>query len=402
MLSAIKESQDYIKLATSLLPVFAKTAVERDKEGGTAKYERDRLRQSGLLKLVIPERYGRLGETWITTLKIVREFAKVDSSIAHLFGYHHLQVITPHLYGSLEQKQNYYSWTARNNWFWGNALNPLDQRLILTPDGQNFRLNGIKSFCSGAKDSDMLTVSALPAGESKPVVVAIPTFSHGITIHDDWDNIGQRQTDSGSVSFSNVLVKKFEILASPEILGSPFAALRIHISHLVRANILLGIALGAFEQAKKYTTSETKPWLTSGVESATADPYILQTYGNLWVNLSAASVLTDQAAEKFQIAWERDTKLTADEFGESAIAITTATAFATRIGLEVSSQIFEVMGARATAKEYGFDRYWRNLRTLTLHDPLAYKVREVGKWALNQEFPLRVSRNGRNEGDEKN
>lgn len=388
MPTAIKESQDYITLATALAQEFDRNAVERDKQGGTAKYERASLRRSGLLKLIIPQEYGGLGATWITALEIIREFAKVDSSIAHLLGYHYLQVITPHLYGTPEQKENYYTWTARNNWFWGNALNPLDTRLTLTPNGYNLRLHGIKSFCSGAKDSDMLTVSALLPGESKPVVVAIPTFSHGITIHNDWDNIGQRQTDSGSVSFSNVLVKETEILAAPESLNSPFAALRIYISHLVRANIILGIALGAFAQAKEYTTNKTKPWITSGVESATTDPYILQTYGRMWVDLQAVTLLTNQAAVKFQAAWERGIELTDVEFGETAISITTAITFATKVGLEVTSQIFEVMGANATASEYGFDRYWRNLRSLTLHDPLAYKVQEVGKWVLNQELPV--------------
>ncbi|MBF9266412.1 monooxygenase, partial [Acidovorax cattleyae] len=33
------------------------------------------------------------------------------------------------------------------------------------------------------------------------------------------------------------------------------------------------------------------------------------------------------------------------------------------------------------------DRHWRNLRTHTLHDPLAYKLRELGEWALQQRHP---------------
>ncbi|WP_339381395.1 hypothetical protein [Brasilonema sp. UFV-L1] len=49
--------------------------------------------------------------------------------------------------------------------------------------------------------------------------------------------------------------------------------------------------------------------------------------------------------------------------------------------------IFEAMGARATSAQYGFDRYWRNLRTFTLHDPVDYKVRDLGNWALNNESP---------------
>jgi alkylation response protein AidB-like acyl-CoA dehydrogenase len=45
------------------------------------------------------------------------------------------------------------------------------------------------------------------------------------------------------------------------------------------------------------------------------------------------------------------------------------------------------MGTRSTASKYGFDRYWRDLRTFTLHDPVDYKLRDIGNWILNQELP---------------
>jgi hypothetical protein len=44
-------------------------------------------------------------------------------------------------------------------------------------------------------------------------------------------------------------------------------------------------------------------------------------------------------------------------------------------------------GARATHGELRLDRHWRNLRTHTLHDPLAYKIREIGEWALKRTYP---------------
>jgi len=34
-----------------------------------------------------------------------------------------------------------------------------------------------------------------------------------------------------------------------------------------------------------------------------------------------------------------------------------------------------------------FDRFWRNLRTHTLHDPVDYKLRELGRFALLDEIP---------------
>lgn len=71
-----------------------------------------------------------------------------------------------------------------------------------------------------------------------------------------------------------------------------------------------------------------------------------------------------------------------------AIAVATAKTLATQVGLAITSEMFELMGARATANVYGFDRYWRNLRTLTLHDPTDYKLRDLGDWVLNGQPPL--------------
>lgn len=380
-----KTSQDYLALATALAEEFATTAVERDAKGGTPKQERDRIRQSGLLKLIIPKEYGGLGETWITTLKISRELAKVDSSIAHVFSYHHLGVIIPHIFGTTIQKECYYSNTIQNNWFWCNALNPLDRRTTLTPDGNNFRLNGVKSFCSGSKDSDILPITA--TNNNEITILAIPTQRQGINIQDDWDNMGQRQTDSGSIVFDNVVVYADEILAVRDRSSTPFNTIRACLTQLNLANIYLGIAQGALAAAKQYTRTNSKPWLTSGVESATVDPYILQHYGNMWVDLQGATCLTDIAGELLQKAWEQEWALSEEQRGECAIAIATAKVAATKVGLDITSRMFEVMGARATTGKYSFDRYWRNLRTFTLHDPIDYKVQDIGNWVLNEQLP---------------
>jgi alkylation response protein AidB-like acyl-CoA dehydrogenase len=382
---AIKESTDYCAIASALAQEFAETAVERDAKGGTPKYERDKLRESGLLKLIVPQEYGGVGQTWSYTLKIVRDFAKVDSSIAHLFSYHFLGVIAPHIFGNTEQKERYYTETIQNNWFWCNGFNPLDRRVSLTPEGNKFRLNGTKSFCSGSVDSDLIPVSVVQAGVTGFRIVIVPTQREGVIVNDDWDNMGQRQTNSGSITFQNVLIEENEIL-TPNSDAGVFKTIRSCLTQITFANIYLGIAQGALEAAKDYTQTQTRAWLTSGVDSATQDPYILHHYGEMWVNLQAATLLTDKAGEVVDAAWEKQQQLTDKERGECALAIATAKVATTKVGLDITSRIFEVMGARATASKYGFDRYWRNLRTFTLHDPVDYKVRAVGNWALNGQL----------------
>jgi alkylation response protein AidB-like acyl-CoA dehydrogenase len=69
------------------------------------------------------------------------------------------------------------------------------------------------------------------------------------------------------------------------------------------------------------------------------------------------------------------------------VRVAAVKARATDVSLEITSTVFEALGARATASKYGFDRFWRNVRTHTLHDPVAYKRREVGRWVLTGELP---------------
>ena len=375
--------------AEQLAHTFAQTAVERDQRGGTAKVERDLLRESGLLNVVIPPELGGWGMDWPDTLKIVRLFARVDSSIAHLFGFQHLMLASVLLYGSSAQSDWLFAETVRNKWFWGNALNPLDKRTILTPSQHDgYVLNGRKSFCSGAVDSDMLLVSGIRGQDQKFMVAAIPSSREGIRIHNDWDSIGQRQTDSGTVEFHDVRVAGDEFLLTPGPLGSMRASLRSCIAQLIFSNVFLGLTEGAFAEARDYTRAQTRPWIAAiGIESASQDPYILEHYGRFFVHLQAAQALTDIAGESLQRAWDSGEAVTENQRGRCSIDVAAAKATTTKVGLEITGEMFEVMGARAAAAPARLDRYWRNLRTHTLHDPVDYKFRELGDWALNRKLP---------------
>ncbi|WP_285429018.1 acyl-CoA dehydrogenase family protein [Pseudomonas sp. lyk4-R2A-8] len=377
-----------LQTAKLLAAEFALTAVKRDEHGGTPKTERDALRQSGLLALSIPAQYGGLGATWSSTLAVVREFAKVDSSIAHIFGFHHLMLATVRLFSRPDQWQPWFEQTARKNWFWGNALNPLDTRTVVKDFGGWREFSGKKSFCSGASDSQMLIASAVDENAGgKLLIAAIPSGRSGITLHNDWNNIGQRQTDSGSASFERVRVEESELLLDPGPLSTPFACLRPLIAQLTFTHMFLGIAEGAFAEARHYTLTESRPWHKSGAQGVDQDPYVLHHYGEFWVALESVRLLVERAADLLDEAWAKGPALGEKQRGQLAIAIATAKVAATRQGLDLCSRLFEVTGARSTHASLRLDRHWRNLRTQTLHDPVDYKLHELGDWALNQSLP---------------
>jgi alkylation response protein AidB-like acyl-CoA dehydrogenase len=354
------------KIAERLAADFAQTAIERDRKGGTAKRERDLLRESGLLSLLVPQELGGNGSDWPEILGIVR---------------------TIELFGSNTQRNFYFQETARNRWFWGNALNPLDLGTHIIKAGDRYVINGRKGFCSGATDSDHLVISAWDPLQSKLIVAVIPSNRPGLRIKQDWDNFGQRQTDSGTVEFADLDLHEEEILRSPGPLGSIRASLRPCIAQLILSNIYLGLAEGALGEARNYTLAQTRPWITSGVASPSEDPYILTNYGNMYLELQAARALTDRAAETLQRTWEMGEGVSENSRGRVALDIAAAKATTTRASLDVTNRMFEVMGSRATTGSARLDRFWRNVRTHTLHDPVDYKIRELGDWVLNRNIP---------------
>jgi alkylation response protein AidB-like acyl-CoA dehydrogenase len=364
---------------------LAESAVERDRRGGHAQAERELIRDSGLLALAIPQRFDGQERPWPDIYRITRHLAAADSSLAHLFAFNHLQVATILLHGSAEQQRYWLSRAVRERWFWGNATNGRDLGLRLQAREEHFELNGRKSFCSGALGSDALVVSA-PRGASatERVFLVLPAQRDGLAINDDWDAFGQRQTDSGTVQFDNVFVDRDELLTSGG--QSPRSSLRVCVSQLILTQLYLGNAQGALDGALRYTREQARPWPGAGVVEATADPFIQKRYGELWLLYRGALLQAELAAERLQQAWDKPA-LGAAERGDVALLIAEARVAAARAALEITSQVFEAMGARATASRYGFDRFWRNVRVHSLHDPLDYKVRDIGQWLTSGVAP---------------
>ncbi|MER9293158.1 hypothetical protein NKI71_23255 [Mesorhizobium sp. M0510] len=159
------------------------------------------------------------------------------------------------------------------------------------------------------------------------------------------------------------------------------------IVHAAFGELYLGTALAALEDARDYITQRGRPWLSSPAKKASEDTLVVERFGRLSIALASAQALADAAGEAVQRAFERGRDLTAEERGRAAAIAYQSKVHSTEVALEVTSRIFELTGARSTARSFGFDRYWRNVRTHSLHDPVHYKVLEVGDFALNGRVP---------------
>ncbi|NEP16287.1 MAG: monooxygenase [Leptolyngbya sp. SIO4C1] len=381
------EIKDAFAIAAEVSQQLAANAVAQDLAADIPTEEVSLLKQSGLLLLGIPRTYGGAGATFPELYQITRILAQAQGSVGQLYANHITLIHMAAALGRPGQAEDYYRLTADQNLFWANAFNALDQRLKIEPADDGFRVNGTKSFGTGVVCADINAFTAVQAGVDAPVVFVIPKERAGVSYNYDWNNMGQRRTASGSYTFENVWVAPEEIVGPPPLPEGGFPTLIFLVAQISKIYTYLGIAEGALTAAKNYTSTQSRPWLTSGVEKATQDPYILHRYGEYWTELQAALALANQTASALQTAWEKGTEVTAAERGELAILVAAAKATAIKTGLTITNHMFDLMGARATAARYGFDRYWRDLRTFSLHDPIDYKFKHIGNWLLNQEYP---------------
>lgn len=365
------------------------TAADRDRASQAPRAEVELLREHDLLQAQEPVEYGGAGLSYAQAAQVTRRIARGDTSIAHLIGYHYAQTRIDRLFGTPEQADAQSRANGERRLFWGGVQNPRGgSGLELTRDGDGFRLNGHRTFASGASLGDQLSITATLDGNL--AFVSIPGGREGFVTLDNWDNMGQRLTDSGGVELHNVRVERAEILGPDPIGGrepTPYQTLVTPHWQLAFVNFYIGTAQGAIEEALEWTRAHASPWETSGVERASDDAYILERVGEIVSEVRAAALLADRAGQALQAALDIGPVLTANERAEAAVAVYEAKVVTTKVALDAASRLFEVQGARATTAAYGFDRHWRNLRTHTVHDPVAYKAREVGDWVLNRRAP---------------
>ncbi|MGP5725476.1 acyl-CoA dehydrogenase family protein [Arthrobacter rhombi] len=381
----------WITRAEEVGAILAQDAVERDRAGATPREEVRLLKESRLTLLLGPVAHGGGGQQWTTALRAIRAVSAGDASIGQLLGYHLLWAWAARLVGTDAQITAVEELYTTGNLFFGGAVNPRDHDLTIQDRGASLVFTGRKSFSTGARVSDLVVLEgALPGGDH--VFAIVPTAQEGIVFAGDWDNLGQRLSESGGVSITGVEVGWDQAAGYVDQQFQPlvYNTLNLPLTQQIFTAIYLGIAEGALATAGTYTREKTRAWPygSDPKDSATEDPYILQAYGELRSRLWAGQALAEAVdAELSGLLHAPRGQLTADERGQVAVRVAAAKQVANDVALETTNRIFELTGARATSNKVGLDIYWRNIRTHSLHDPVAHKKREVGEYELLGRLP---------------
>ncbi|WGS51715.1 SfnB family sulfur acquisition oxidoreductase [Paraburkholderia sp. D15] len=391
-------ADDAAALAASLelAAIFAEDAAVRDRERRLPWAELDLWSNSGLGAITVPREYGGADVSFATLADVFVNLCAADPALGQIPQNHFGVLGVLREIGTPAQKARLYGEVLAGQRL-GNAgperrsaaaatVLQGSTRLRSTPDG--LRLDGQRFYSTGALFAHRVPARATD-DEGRAVQVWVPRDAPGLSVIDDWHSFGQRTTASGSVVFDNVPIDADDVLPIWQLADRP--GLYGPTSQLIQAAIDQGIAQAAVADALAYVRERARPWVDSGLERATDDPYIIADVGRLQIDLHAAhEVLIETGHTLDELA---AAPLDAEASARASVAVAEAKVLTTRIALEASEKLFELAGSSSTRAAHNLDRHWRNARTHTLHDPVRWKLHLLGNYHLNHVLPARHSWN---------
>jgi alkylation response protein AidB-like acyl-CoA dehydrogenase len=240
-------------------------------------------------------------------------------------------------------------------------------------------LNGSKFYSTGAYLAEWISLTA--TSDDGGVGVLVNRNAPGLTLVDDWDAYGQKNSVSGTVIFDNIELDEAYVVYRQ----GPMKRTGLTFPQILHAAIDTGIAAGALDAAVHYLNNHARPWVESGVEHANEEPHIIKQIGEYAVALRAAESLLRDAARVFDAhEQDPDNKELQDEL---ILSVATARAHSDSASLKISSDIFSLLGASSSLIKWNLDRFWRNARVHTTHDPIRWRLHHVGNYYLNGVDP---------------
>lgn len=383
---------NYEKVAAKYRPIFEKIAegtLAREQQRSLPYEQINWLKQAGFGALRVPVKFGGDGVSLPQLFQLLIELARADSNI--------VQALRGH-FAFVEDRLNAHKVADQTLWFKrfvqgdlvGNAWTEIGQVKIgdvitrVKQKNNQLLVNGKKYYSTGTIFADWVDLFAYDETTDQHVIAAISRHASGVQVLDDWDGFGQKTTGSGTLSLTDVAIERDHILPFEQ--RFKYQTAFYQVIHLAT---LSGIAQSAVATFIHEVQKRDRIFSHGNADLVRNDPQILQVIGKASAQAYASETITLRTAEALQKAY-------LSHFGESEIKNIQANNDAelesaqgqvviSALVLDLTSQLFNALGASASTTSKQLDRFWRNARVVSSHNPLVYKEKVIGDWEVNHE-----------------
>ncbi|KGP92980.1 acyl-CoA dehydrogenase [Pontibacillus chungwhensis BH030062] len=340
--------------------VIAPRAVELDKTSTFPKDIFDQIGELGLLGIPFPEQYGGSGGDTITYALAVEEIGRVCGGTGLSYAAAVSLGSSPiYYFGTKEQKEEFLVPLAKGEALASFGLTEPNAgsdaggtQTRAVRDGDEFVINGEKSWITNAGYAKTLTVTAVSGKDDKGknIISAflVPTDTPGLKISSNYDKMGVRASNTSEIILEDVRVPKENILGDPSK-GFKQFLYTLDGGRISIAALAVGIAQASLDKALAYAKERKQ-------------------FGQPISNFQAIQFkLADMAMEVelarnivLKAAWLKDQKKPFTK--ESAYA----KLFASETAFRSANQAIQIHGGYGYMREYEVERFLRDAKLLEI------------------------------------
>ncbi|UNB52200.1 acyl-CoA dehydrogenase family protein [Mycolicibacterium sp. YH-1] len=312
------------------------------------------MKEIGIFGLAIPEPYGFGQVSMPCYVLVAEELARGWMSLAGAMGGHSVVSKLILQFGTEEQKQTYLPRMATGELRATMALTEPGggsdlqaMRTVARRDGDEYLINGSKTWISNARRSGLIALLCKTDPEAQPshkgVSILLVEKVPGFTVSKDLPKLGYKGVESCEINFTDCRVPSGALLGASE--GHGFAQMMkgLEVGRLQVAARATGVARAAFEDALAYAQDREsfgKPiWQHQSVGNLLAD---------MGTKLYAARALLLSAAARFDSGERCDM-----EAGMAKL-------FASEAAMQIALDAVRVHGGYGYSTEYDVERYFRD------------------------------------------
>jgi len=321
----------------------------------------DKMGESGILGLTIPEEYGGLGTDYVSLALACEEMEYVDTSLRVVLSVHvGLNSLTLLQWANEEQKQRILAPQARGEKIATFGLTEpgagSDAGAIettATKDGDDYILNGSKMWISLSDLADnFLVFASLDRSKKHKSLTAfvVERGMEGFTTGTIKGKLGVRAGNTGEMAFDNVRVP------AANRIGEEGEGFKIAMSAIDQGRFTVGAgAAGLSRAALDASVRYANDRHTFGVPIG-KHQLVQQMIANMVAGYEASQLLIYKAAE-LKNRGIRNTKETS-----------LAKWYATEAALKAADDAVQIHGSYGFANDYPVERYLRNARGSTIYE----------------------------------
>lgn len=314
----------------------------------------------GFLGIPFPEDVGGSGGDTISYALAVEEIGRVCGSTGLSYAAAVSLGASPiYQFGTDEQKEQFLTPLASGEALGSFGLTEPNAgsdaggtKTKAVTDGDDFIINGEKSFITNASFAKTIIVTAVTGkddrGKNIISAIIVPTDAEGVTIKSNYDKMGVRGSDTAEIVLTDVRVPQSNLLGDPKEGFKQFLS-TLDGGRISIASLGIGIAQASLDKALQYAKERMQ--FGRPISSFQAIQFKLADM-SMEIELARNMML--------KAAWLKDQ---GRAFSKEAAY---AKLFATETAVRAADEAIQIHGGYGYMREYEVERYLRDAKLLVI------------------------------------